>query len=269
MPIYLINARLSEKSLRRYAWFSTFAAACLTELSGIAAQSIADADRLHALGAMAVAVTGNLKFDITPDAALVARGEAWRGQWGRERPVLLCASTREGEETLLLQALRGIDIPGLLILIVPRHPQRFDEVAALIEREGITCQRRSANQPVAAGTRIVLGDSMGEMFAYYAASDVAIIGGSLLPFGAQNLIEACAAGRPVVVGPHAYNFAEAAQLAIDAGAAIRVEDAGSAIAAARGLLLDSARASRMGEAGLAFTRDHRGATARAVALLRF
>ena len=269
VPIYLINARLSEKSLRRYAWFSTFAAACLTELSGIAAQSIADADHLHALGALVVAVTGNLKFDITPDAALVAQGTAWRSQWGGERPVLLCASTREGEETLLLQALRGIDIPGLLILIVPRHPQRFDEVAALIEREGITCQRRSANQPVAAGTRIVLGDSMGEMFAYYAASDVAIIGGSLLPFGAQNLIEACAVGRPVIVGPHAYNFAEAAQLAIDAGAAIRVEDAGSAIAAARGLLLDSARASRMGEAGLAFTRDHRGATARAVALLRF
>ena len=269
LPIYLVNARLSEKSLRLYMRFRALAAACLNELSGIAAQSRADAERLQALGAASVAVTGNLKFDITPDAALVAQGEAWRAQWGRGRPVLLCASTREGEETLLLQALREIDIPGLLTLIVPRHPQRFDEVAAQIERAGIPYQRRSANEPIAPQSRIVLGDSMGEMFAYYAASDVAIIGGSLLPFGAQNLIEACAAGRPVIVGPHAYNFAEAAQLAIDAGAAIRVADAGATIAAARRLLQDPVRALQMGEAGLAFTRDHRGATARVIEMIEF
>ncbi len=269
LPIYLVNARLSEKSLCLYMRFRALAAACLNELSGIAAQSRADAERLQALGAASVAVTGNLKFDITPDAALVAQGEAWRAQWGRGRPVLLCASTREGEETLLLQALREIDIPGLLTLIVPRHPQRFDEVAAQIERAGIPYQRRSANEPIAPQSRIVLGDSMGEMFAYYAASDVAIIGGSLLPFGAQNLIEACAAGRPVIVGPHAYNFAEAAQLAIDAGAAIRVADAGAAIAAARRLLQDPARVLQMGEAGLAVTRDHRGATARVIEMIEF
>jgi 3-deoxy-D-manno-octulosonic-acid transferase len=269
VPIYLINARLSAKSCRRYARFHAFAATVLNELSGIAAQSRADADRLQALGAAAVAVSGNLKFDITPDAALVTQGETWRGQWGRSRPVLLCASTREGEEALLVQALREIDVPGLLMLIVPRHPQRFDEVAALIERAGIAYQRRSANQPVAPQTRIVLGDSMGEMFAYYAASDVAIIGGSLLPFGAQNLIEACAAGCPVIVGPHTYNFAEAAQLALAAGAAIRVENAAAALAAVRALLLDSARMQRMGDAGLAFTRDHRGATARVVEMIKF
>jgi 3-deoxy-D-manno-octulosonic-acid transferase len=269
VPIYLVNARLSERSFRRYARFRNFAAACLHELSAIAAQSRADGERLQALGAAAVTVTGNLKFDITPDAALVAQGEAWRAQWGRARPVLLCSSTREGEEALLLEALRGMDVPDLLTLIVPRHPQRFDEVAMLIERAGVAYQRRSANQPVSPQTRIVLGDSMGEMFAYYAASDVAIIGGSLLPFGAQNLIEACAAGRPVIVGPHTYNFAEAAQLALDAGAAIRVEDAGTALAAAGELMRDPARALRMGQAGLAFTREHRGATAQAVALLKF
>jgi len=150
---------------------------------------------------------------------------------------------------------------------VPRHPQRFDEVAGLLERERLPFQRRSANEPVAAQTRIVLGDSMGEMFAYYAACDVAIIGGSLLPFGAQNLIEACAVGRPVIIGPHTYNFAEATQLAVDAGAAMQVADARAAIAAARELLQDTARAQRMAQAGLDFTRRHQGATARVLELI--
>jgi 3-deoxy-D-manno-octulosonic-acid transferase len=269
LPIYLANARMSEKSARRYARFGKLAASCLNELSGIAAQSVADADRLKALGATAVAVTGNIKFDITPDAALLARGATWHEQWGGARPVLLCASTREGEEDLLLQALQQTVVPNLLTLIVPRHPQRFDEVAALIERAGLVYQRRSADRPVAPQTRILLGDSMGEMFAYYAACDVAIIGGSLLPFGAQNLIEACAAGRPVIFGPHTYNFSEAAQLALDAGAAIRVEDAANALDAARTLLLDRARMQRMGQAGLLFARNHSGATARIVEMIKF
>ncbi|MEO7725636.1 MAG: lipid IV(A) 3-deoxy-D-manno-octulosonic acid transferase, partial [Burkholderiales bacterium] len=269
VPIYLVNARLSEKSFGRYARFRTFAAACLHELSGIAAQSREDAARLQDLGARPVVVTGNLKFDITPPLELVARGAAWRGQWVRSRPVLLCASTREGEEALLLNALAVTDVPDLLTVIVPRHPQRFDEVAALLERAGIAYQRRSADLPVDSQTRIVLGDSMGEMFAYYAACDVAIIGGSLLPFGAQNLIEACASGRPVIVGPHTYNFAEATQLAVAAGAALQVPDAVSALAAAQALLNDTARAQKMTQAGLEFTRSHQGAAVRAVELLVF
>jgi 3-deoxy-D-manno-octulosonic-acid transferase len=269
IPIYLINARLSEKSFRSYARFRTFAASCLRELDGIAAQGGADADRFKALGASTVEVTGNLKFDVTPDAAHVAQGDAWREQWGRSRPTLLCASTREGEEALLLQALQQIDIPDMLTVIVPRHSQRFDEVATLIERTGMPYQRRSANQALAAHTRIVLGDSMGEMFAYYAACDIAIIGGSLLPFGAQNLIEACAAGRPVIIGPHIFNFAEATQLAIDAGAAIRVEDAAGAIAVARELLCNRTKVRRMGQAGIEFTRGHQGATGKIIGLLKF
>jgi 3-deoxy-D-manno-octulosonic-acid transferase len=269
IPIYLVNARLSEQSFRKYRRFGVFAAASLNELTCIAAQSSADADRLKALGAAAAEVTGNLKFDIAPDAALVAQGDAWRAAWGRLRPVLLLASTREGEEALLLQALQDIDIPRLLTVIVPRHPQRFDEVAALLERHALPFQRRSADQPIATGTRVVLGDSMGEMFAYYAACDVAIIGGSLLPFGAQNLIEACAVGRPVIIGPHTYNFAEAAQLAIDAGAALQVGDARGALAAARELLRDPARAWRVAQAGLDFTRSHQGATDKILALLKF
>ena len=267
IPVYLVNARLSEKSFHRYSRFSTFAASCLNELDGIAAQGAADAGRFKALGAPAVEVTGNLKFDIAPDAALVRAGEAWRAAWGGSRPVLLCASTREGEEALLLQALQRIDVPHLLTVMVPRHPQRFDEVATLIERAGLRYQRRSAGQPVAAETSIVLGDSMGEMFAYYAACDVAIMGGSLLQYGAQNLIEACAVGRPVIIGPHSFNFAEAAERAVDAGAAFSVADASGAVAAARELLLKPERARQSGQAGLDFTHAHRGATARTLALI--
>ena len=269
VPIYLVNARLSEKSFRKYRHFGRFAAASLHELTGIAAQSNADAERLKALGATGVEVTGNLKFDNVPDTALVAQGEAWRAAWGRSRPVLLLASTREGEEALLLQALQDIAIPRLLTVVVPRHPQRFDEVAALLERHAVPYQRRSAGQPIAAQTRVVLGDSMGEMFAYYAACDVAIMGGSVLPFGAHNLIEACAVGRPVILGPHTYNFAEATQFAVDAGAALRVADARGAIAAAGELMRDSARAQRMAQAGLAFARSHQGATDKILGMLKF
>lgn len=269
IPLYLVNARLSEKSFRRYRRFGALAATSLRELRAIAAQGQRDAARLEALGATAVETTGNLKFDIAPDPGLVARGVAWREAYGKSRPVLLAASTRDGEEALLLQALREIDIPELLTVIVPRHPQRFDEVAALLERERVPFQRRSTGQRIAAESRVVLGDSMGEMFAYYAACDVAIIGGSLLPFGAQNLIEACAVGRPVIIGLHTYNFAEAAQHAIDAGAALQVVDARGAFAAASELLRDPARLRRMAQAGLDFTRSHQGATARVVDLIKF
>ena len=268
VPVYLVNARLSEKSFRKYRRLGALAAECLNELTGIGAQGQRDAERLKALGAATVQTTGNLKFDIVPDPALIARGGAWRGAYGRSRPVLLAASTREGEEALLLQALRDVDIPQLLTVIVPRHPQRFDEVAALLAREDVPFQRRSADQPIAAATRVVLGDSMGEMFAYYAACDVAFIGGSLLPFGAQNLIEACAVGRPVIIGPHTYNFADATQLAVDAGAALQVDDARGALAAAREVLQDPARAQRIAHAGLDFVRDHQGATARVVELIK-
>jgi 3-deoxy-D-manno-octulosonic-acid transferase len=269
IPLYLVNARLSEKSARGYHRFGALAAQSLLQLSGIAAQSAEDAARFAALGAKAVEVTGNLKFDSAPDPAQLARGAEWREAYGASRPVLLAASTREGEEALLLAALKEIDLPQLLTVIVPRHPQRFDDVAQLLERSGVPFQRRSRDQPLAAGTRVVLGDSMGEMYAYYAACDVAIIGGSLLPYGAQNLVEACAVGRPVIIGPHTYTFAEATRGALTAGAALQVENAPRAIAAARELLLDKARAQAMARAGLDFARAHRGASARVLDLIRF
>jgi 3-deoxy-D-manno-octulosonic-acid transferase len=269
IPLYLVNARLSERSFRRYRRFSALTAESLRELAGISAQSGDDAARLAVLGATGVNVTGNLKFDIEPDPTQLALGAEWRKAYGASRQVLLAASTREGEEALLLEALQAANVPGLLLVIVPRHPQRFAEVASLIESAGIAFRRRSANQPIAAGTRVLLGDSMGEMFAYLAACDVALIGGSLRPFGAQNPIEACAAGRPFIVGPSIYNFTEATQLALAAGAAIQVADAREMLAQAVALVGDKARASRMGEAALAFARSHRGATAKVIGLIKF
>jgi 3-deoxy-D-manno-octulosonic-acid transferase len=262
LPLYLANARLSEESARGYARAGSLVRAALQALSGISAQTEADAARLRGLGAPAVEVSGSIKFDFAPPPDELALGEGLRQRFGAERPAFLAASTREGEETLVLDALAQADVPGLLAVIVPRHPQRFAEVAELLSRRGIPFQRRSEDAPVAAATRVVLGDSMGEMFAYYAACDVAFVGGSLLPLGGQNLIEACAVGRPVLVGPHTFNFEEAARLAIEAGAAQRVADAAALGEAITRLLRDSARRRAMGKAGLAFAARHRGATER-------
>lgn len=154
-----------------------------------------------------------------------------------------------------------------LLVIVPRHPQRFDEVAALIRARGLTPARRSLKETVEAHTRVWLGDSMGEMFRYYAIADVALIGGSWLPFGGQNLIEACAVGTPAVIGPHTFNFLQVAEQAVACGAAIRAPDAAAGMQAALALLADEPARARAAAAGLAFTAEHRGATARTMALL--
>jgi 3-deoxy-D-manno-octulosonic-acid transferase len=180
----------------------------------------------------------------------------------------MAGSTREGEEALLLDVLPRIAVPGLLMAIVPRHPQRFDEVARLLEARGIRYQRRSSGKAVAAETQVVLGDSMGEMFAYYAACDIAFVGGSLVPLGGQNLIEACAAGKPVLVGPSNYNFSEATERAVEAGAAIRVADAEALAREATRLLRDPDELRRMSEAAIAFAEAHRGATARVLELIQ-
>lgn len=259
IPLYLVNARLSEKSFRGYRRFSRLSRETFGGLAGVCAQTEDDATRLAALGARNVTVTGNLKFDVTPPPELAARGLEWRRRFD-ERPVLLAASTRDGEEALLLDVLERIGVPGLLLVIVPRHPQRFDEVATLLETRGVSYVRRSGGEPISAATRVVLGDSMGEMAMYFAACDLVLIGGSLLPFGSQNFIEACALGKPVLIGPHTYNFQEAAERAIEAGAAASVADAGELAARATALLLDPAARARMANAALAFSRAHQGAT---------
>lgn len=267
IPLYLLNARLSDKSLRRYERFRKLVRESLERLTAIGAQTADDARRLRELGAERIAVTGNLKFDIVPPADQLQRGREWRERYGVARPVLLAASTRDGEEELLLRELRDARVANALLVIVPRHPQRFDEVARLIERSGFAYQRRSSDQPMTATTQVLLGDSMGEMFAYYAACDVAFVGGSLLPFGGQNMIEPCAVGKPVLFGPHTYNFADAAERAIAAGAAMRVNDAARLMKQAAALLADPTAAKRMGEAGLKFVRAHQGATQRVLDLL--
>ena len=265
VPVYLVNARLSEKSARGYARFATLARESFASLTAVAAQSEDDAQRLRALGATRVEVTGNLKFDVTLTPAQLALGRQWRAGWGARR-VLLAASTRDGEEALVLDALNDM-APDLLLVIVPRHPQRFGEVASLVARRGLRAQRRSDGQALAPETRVLLGDSMGEMAAYCAACDIAFVGGSLLPFGGQNLIEACAAGAPVLIGPHTFNFADAAQNAIDAGAALRVASADDLARKANELLGDSERLQGMSARAIEFTRAHEGATQRVMRML--
>jgi 3-deoxy-D-manno-octulosonic-acid transferase len=196
-----------------------------------------------------------------------ARGAAFKALAG-ERPVVLAASTREGEEVMILDAFCKQAADDALLVLVPRHPQRFDEVAALSQRMGLPLQRRSEDTPIKIATRVWLGDSMGEMGAYYAMADVSLIGGSWLPFGSQNLIESCAAGVPVMLGPHTFNFSDAAEKAIEAGAALRCADVETGMSAALELLDDVERRKSMGAAGLAFCKLHGGATARLMNLVR-
>lgn len=266
IPLYLVNARLSERSLRGYQRVGALAREAMRGFRAIAAQSEGDAEHLRMLGAAQVSVTGNLKFDLEAPVQQVEQGKALRQTIGT-RPVLLAASTREGEEVLLLDAAQCAGLRDVLLIIVPRHPQRFDEVAALIAARSLRLQRRSAGEPLAADTAVLLGDSMGEMFMYYAACDVVLMGGSFLPYGAHSLIEPCALGRPVIIGPSTYNFAEAAEAAVAAGAAARVDDLTGAVQLALQLAVDPARVLRMGEAGLLFTAAHRGATQKVLALL--
>ncbi len=262
IPLLLVNARLSERSARRYRRFPNLTRTALTHLAAISAIGEEDAVRLRALGAPEVSVFGSVKFDITPPDNL----RDFRLQIG-QRPVFLCASSREGEEALILDAWQKVGGGTALLVIVPRHPQRFDEVASLIAMRGLKLQRRSDEQAVAADTQVWLGDSMGEMFAYHAAADVVFVGGSLLDFGCQNLIEPCAVGTPVLIGPSTYNFAEAARGAIKAGAAIQVGNATELVTQALALLGDDTRKSTMATAGRQFTTQHRGATARNLALI--
>ncbi|NTZ06184.1 MULTISPECIES: lipid IV(A) 3-deoxy-D-manno-octulosonic acid transferase [Burkholderia cepacia complex] len=280
VPLVLTNARMSARSFRRAAKFGAATRDVFGGFSRVLAQSPADAERLTSLGARNVTVLGNLKFDMTTPPELAARGHAWRDAIGA-RPVWVAASTRENEEALVLQAFAEMRTPGALLVLVPRHPQRFAEVEGLVARSGLKCVRRSvwaadaaalaagrpAAEPLADDVTVLLGDSMGELGAYYAAADIAFIGGSLLPLGGQNLIEACAVGVPVLIGPHVFNFTQATADAVAAGAAMQVEDPLDLAHVLDALFADKARRIAMGAAGAAFAARHRGATARTVDVL--
>jgi 3-deoxy-D-manno-octulosonic-acid transferase len=263
VPIHLVNARLSARSAARYRRAGRAARELMASLAGVAAQTEADAARLVALGAPPPAVTGNLKFDVAVPPSARALGRSLRERFGVERPVFLAASTRDGEEALLLDALASTPPPArTLTAIVPRHPQRFDEVASLLRARGLAFARRSDEAAVPADVGFVVGDSLGEMLAYCEAADVVFVGGSLLAHGGQNLIEPIALGRPTLVGPHTFNFAEATAKAIAAGAARRVADAGDLAAAVRALLSDARERETMRDAAIAFHAAHRGAADR-------
>lgn len=296
VPMVLANARMSERSSQRY--LRTFKLGRLMRdafaaFSEVLAQSAADATRLRTLGARHVTVVGNLKFDISVPSALLERGQVWRSALGK-RPVWVAASTRAGEEELVLEAFKRSGCNDALLILVPRHPSRFDEVAAQLERTGWRFMRRSSwrasassdqpqqtniaqvnaihandlpGAPLAAEVQVLLGDSMGELSAYYAASDLAFIGGSLLPFGGHNLIEACTVGVPVLIGPHTFNFTQATADAISAGAALRVVDSAALAQALRRLSDDTRSCAAMRAAAIDFAAAHRGATENTVKVL--
>lgn len=261
VPIMLANARLSEKSLRQGRRLGQLMTQAGQELSLVAAQTDDDADRLKQFGAQQVVVTGSLKFDVPLPDNLLALGKQWREFIG-QRSVLLCASTRDGEEQLIIEQYKQLPKNWLLV-IVPRHPQRFNDVTDLVKAAQLKTERRSVwlgNKPLSSDTQVLIGDSMGEMVAYYAMSDLAFIGGSLLPLGGQNLIEACAVGVPVLLGPHTFNFEESSRDAIRMGAAVRIQDAQQLMQQVTEFDVDRERLAMMSQAGQRFARAFQGAT---------
>ncbi|MCL2829522.1 MAG: lipid IV(A) 3-deoxy-D-manno-octulosonic acid transferase [Betaproteobacteria bacterium] len=305
IPVCLVNARLSPRSQGGYRRLGALARDAFARFAAVAAQTDADAGRLAALGAENVEVCGNLKFDAAPPQELLERGRKWRREWHETHPegaskrlIWLAASTREGEEEIVLDALLALPIQERpLLLLVPRHPQRFAEAEKRAAARGLKVARRSADtlalqiarqfaaahdlkvKQYGAGsapppeTDVWLGDSMGEMPAYYACADFALIGGSLLPFGGQNLIEAAACACPALVGEHTFNFAQAAEDAIQSGAARRISPSGiealpqSLLRAIQPLLSDPAQRAAMSASALIFSAAHRGAAQRILALI--
>lgn len=260
IPVALLSARLSAKSAAGYARLGSLTRQGLQQLALVAAQTAADAERLQALGAPHPIICGNLKFDVTPPADSAAKGAALRQLIGQDRTVLMAASTREGEESLILDAVQGTSV---LTLLVPRHPQRFAEVESLLKARGLRyVLRTELVQPLNADVQVVLGNSMGEMYTYYAASDFAVMGGSLQPLGGQNLIEAAAMGVPTILGPHMFNFTQVAQAAVLADAAVQLRDVSELHDMIAALAKDKVKVRMMAEAAKGFTLQHRGTTER-------
>jgi len=263
VPMVLANARLSERSARRGERFAALMRPAAAAVAEVLAQTQDDAGRLRAAGARSVVLAGNLKFDVRPAPALLERGRRWHAAIGR--PVLLAAITREGEEALLMREWAGVPGPRPFLIVVPRHPQRFDAVEALLAAAGLRVARRSAwgetPPDEALEADAWLGDSLGEMPQYYASADVALLGGSFMPLGGHNLIEAAACGCPIVTGPSTFNFAEAARQATLAGAAWQEPDMAHALRRALEIIGGDERELASARA-LAFASTHKGAADR-------
>jgi 3-deoxy-D-manno-octulosonic-acid transferase len=270
VPVVFASARLAAKSVPRYRRFGTLFSAALRN-AWVAAQTAADAERFIALGAdpSHTQVVGNLKFDMRLGEAVAEEGRELRRRYLGARPVWTAGSTHEGEEDLALDAHTVLErtVRGALLVLAPRHPQRFEGVAALLERRGLVFDRRSRSQAVRSAAQVLLLDTMGELTAFYAASDAAFVGGSLVPVGGHNLLEPAALGVPVITGPHTQNGPEIARLLIEAGGALEVVDGAALADAATRLLADPALRARMGERARRFVEAHRGSLARLLALI--
>lgn len=271
IPSLLANARLSGRSARGYARLGAFTRQTFETIGLIAAQAPADAERFAALGAPPdrIEVTGSIKFDIRLPRILNEQAEAVRRLWGHDRPVWVAASTHEGEDEQVLDAHACIRrrLPACLLVLVPRHPERFDRVAALCLKRGFNLVRRSSQADCGPETSVFLGDSMGELPVFLAGADVAFVGGSLVQHGGHNMLEPAALGVPVVFGPHNFNFAAISELLLQEHAAVRVENAGELAAVVEGWLEDASERSRVGENGRRVVEQNRGALEKLAGLI--
>ena len=264
IPVALANGRLSERSARGYARFAGLTAPMLGEMDWLAIQTETEAERFRALGArkQCVEVTGSIKFDLKIDPTLPAQAAQLRAEWGaQERAVWIAASTHAGEDEIILAAHRQLlaERPDALLLLVPRHPERFATVYELCRREGFDTRRRAAGEAVMPDTQVLVGDTMGELLFLYALADIAFVGGSLVPNGGHNLLEPAALGMPVLSGPHLFNFLEISAQLRDAGALLEVQDADQLARRLLGLYNQPREAERMADAGLAVLRANQGA----------
>jgi 3-deoxy-D-manno-octulosonic-acid transferase len=268
VPLVLANARLSPKSVARYRQFGSLLREIFSASSLIAAQTREDAERFMAIGAMSARthVVGNIKFDVELSTAVIDQGRELRAAFGSERPTWIAGSTHAGEEEQVLAAHKELSRDALLLL-VPRHPDRFDAVAALLARSGIPFTRRSSGRAPDGATQVVLVDTVGELAALYAAADVAFVGGSLVPIGGHNLLEPAALGLPVLTGPFYANGKDVARLLLQQGAALEVKDARELAAALRLLLADPARRQRVGAIGRRIVESNRGSALRLLELI--
>ncbi|POA53409.1 MULTISPECIES: lipid IV(A) 3-deoxy-D-manno-octulosonic acid transferase [unclassified Pseudomonas] len=267
IPVALANARLSARSAKGYGRFAGLTAPMLAQMSLFAVQTRAEAERFRQLGARAetVEVTGSIKFDLNIDPQLPERAAELRRQWqAMERPVWIAASTHEGEDAVVLEAHRQLlaSYPNALLILVPRHPERFDSVFELCRQQELATVRRSSGEPVTPATSVLLGDTMGELLFLYALADSAFVGGSLVANGGHNLLEPAALAKPVISGPHLFNFLEIAAMLREAGALQEVDDAQGLAVVVQSLFELPQDARKMGEAGLAVMRSNQGALQR-------
>jgi 3-deoxy-D-manno-octulosonic-acid transferase len=271
IPLLIANARLSERSLRGYAPLKGLVRAALRCVSHIAAQSRTDAARYRLLGAepTQLSVVGNLKFDMPLSATTKGGGQGFRDAWGTSRPVWIAASTHEGEEMPVLEAhLKVLErLPDALLLIAPRHPERFRQVEGAVRNLGFTAAVRSVDGLPGHATQCFVIDTMGELMPFYASADVAFVGGSLVPIGGHNVLEPAALSTPVVVGPHTFNFEEITNTLVQEGGGVRLHEAAELGDAVRALLRDGNERRRMGDCARHVFESERGAVERVMKLV--